>query len=485
MTFKSFILLSIIISLILVSFIYEFKFLDYSISPINGNWQNVDQYIEIPTSYFLSGAKLFQKDFAVSEFAKIYPSFLFPLMGFLFSLTKNMLFNYVIIFIFLKSIYVFFSYKLSKLLLKKESLALLATLFLSFSHFIGPDEIGLIEIVPKDFVFAFIPLIFYLFFKDPKKYYIPIFIALGVLVYFHSISIIPIALIFLFSILFIKKDYKMFLVSVVIFSIVFLPYFKSNFLEKKPFNLNDLSYVVLWYKLPDAIKTTGKFFIVILAGLFVMKKENKEIFYWSILLILYSSLTALGPYNDTIFVIGFFRAMKFVIFFSFIFSTILISRLYKRSKLISVILALVLFIPFSSIYYSNIFGGLTKSPSPYLMEINNAKNVSTWLRENTDTNALILIPPDWGSLRPWSERAVVISNIDAHISSLNKEVTVPIRERFTSVTDAYTQDTSDAILSVASKYGANYVVTYKKDLSLPELYSSGNFKVYRYLKNVL
>ena len=89
-----------------------------------------------------------------------------------------------------------------------------------------------------------------------------------------------------------------------------------------------------------------------------------------------------------------------------------------------------------------------------------------------------MVPPDWSSIRVWSLRSIVISDVDAHVSSWSKEISAPIRQRFNDVKIVYNNSSVSGIINISSKYKVDYIVTYNISLGVPEVYSIGSFKIY-------
>jgi len=158
-------LLAILFFLFISTFILEFKYIDYSPFPVSGNWITNDQHIQVPTSYFLSKDGHFATDFTIREYNLIYPSILFRSISFFYDLTGNMFFVYAFLLLFLKLIYIAISYLLSYELLRNRKHAIFATFLVSFSHFMGAEEIGVSEVVPKNVVFPLMLILIYTFIK--------------------------------------------------------------------------------------------------------------------------------------------------------------------------------------------------------------------------------------------------------------------------------------------------------------------------------
>ncbi len=208
----------LLLAIFLASFFLEFSYIDKFLSPVRGNWIAGDQYFEIGVAYYLSGQGLLKNDFVISQVTPLYPSAVFNLISVLYTLSSNMFFVMFTLTFLLKGIFVFSTFLLANYLFKNKKAALLAVFFVSFTHFMGSEEIGVSQIIGKTVPFSFMPLLFYLFLKDYKKYSIPVFISLGILSYAHSITVIPVALALLFSLLFLKKDYKLFFASIIVFA---------------------------------------------------------------------------------------------------------------------------------------------------------------------------------------------------------------------------------------------------------------------------
>src|SRR3989338_10077299 len=120
----------VLLLLIITSTLLEFKFGNFSLTPIQGNWENNDQILQIPAIYKISNDSLFANDAIIGEYINIYPTLLFSLTASLYTFTSDMMLTYFLLFLLLKTTFIFSVFLLSKHLLKKHSVALLATLFL-------------------------------------------------------------------------------------------------------------------------------------------------------------------------------------------------------------------------------------------------------------------------------------------------------------------------------------------------------------------
>ncbi len=473
----------ILISLILTSTILEFKFGNLSLTPIQGNWENNDQTLQVPAVYSISKDSLFQNDPIIKEYIKIYPTFLFSITAVVYNIFSDMVLTYFVLFLVLKAIFIFSVYLLSNLLLKNKKLALLAALSLSFTHFMGADEIGLTEVVPKNFVFAFMPLIFYLFLRDRKKYSIPCFILLGALSYFHIFSVIPVFLMFLYSHAS-KKEYRKLFKSFILYAIIAAPSFILLGQSTGSIDHSILS-VVPYTNLANGFVTTVKYLPIILIGVFYLLRKGpeisnaKEIIAWFIIAILYSLISILGIFSDRILLLTLYRSMKYVIFFSFIFSSYIIFGLYRKKRILSLAACAIITIYFSSLYYSTILTGITKDTSVYSPEVGDVTSVGRWIDSNLPKDQAILIPPDWGSIRIWAKRQAVIAEADYYILKFSSDK-FPDRDFYTNeIKDVYSSGNSSKIIEVSKRAGADYIITHDQDLGLQPVFSSGKFRVYR------
>lgn len=390
-----------------------------------------------------------------------------------------MLLTFLLFTLFLKIVFVLSTFLLSKYLLKNEKLALLATFMLSFTHFMGPEEIGVTQVLAKNLIFAFMPLLFYLFFKYYKKTSVVIFIVLGFFLFFHSITVLPIILLFLYSLLFEKKNFKLFSLCLLVSLIFSFFYFKSTSIYQEQFDVSTLNLRAM---LPPYIYySVLKFGLVIVPGFFIIRKNNKELFNWLLLLSVYSAISIFSLFSDKVTLMQFFRSAKYIIYFSFIYSTILVSWLWNRSKLTAIFFAFLIFFPFSNIFYSTAFEDITKPKNTYLYYNNEVIYLGDWLDKNTPHNSVLLAPPDWIEIKIWSKRSTVALWYDAGWCQYSKTLSAMCKERKDDVTKVYNQTSTEEFLKIARKYDANYIITFNSSLNLKEEKTVGKFKVYKVL----
>ena len=474
---KKYKILPILLSFILISFAIEFIYGSYFLTNFHGNWYSIDQDVVITAAYRLSKDNFYSNDFLTNTVIKLYPSQIFYLVSLIYNLLNNMLLTFFLLTLFLKTIFVISTFFLSKYLLKNEKLALLATFMLSFTHFMGPEEIGVTQVLAKNFVFAFMPLLFYFFFKYYKKSSAFIFILLGFFLFFHSITVLPVILLFLCSLIFEKKDLKLFFVCLIISSIFSFFYFKSTSVYQQQFDIS-VHYNPNVLLPPHIYEAILKFCLVVIPAFFIVKRKNKEMFHWFLILTLYSTISIFSLFNSDIALMQFFRSFKYVIYFSFIYSTLFVSLAWKKSKLISLVIFLLLFIPFSSLFYSTVLENITKSKNAYLLQTSNIVQLGDWIDKNTPYNSTLLIPPEWSEIKIWSRRAVVVTNYDSGWCAYSKDLAILCKERIGDVDRAFSQSSTEEFLKVAKKYDAQYIVTYNKTLDLLESTSVGNFRIY-------
>ncbi len=461
--------------LIIFSSILEFKFANYSLTPIQGNWENNDQMIQIPAAYYLSNDGFFSNDLLISEYLKIYPSLLFPFVAFLYNISSSMFLTYFLLLLFLKIVFIFSVFLLSRYILKKNNLALLSTAILAFTHFMGADEIGISEVVPKNFAFAFMPLILYLFLKDRKKYSIPCFVGLGILSYFHVFSVVPIAIIFFYSYIS-KKEYVSFIKFLIIFSVLVIPFIFLTGLGSSQID-PDVIQVIPYANLFNGFLTIAKYIPIIIIGFILSYRKNKEIFLWLVLITFYSLLSLGGIFSEKILLATFYRSIKYVIFFSFIFSSFCVSYLFERKKIAAIGVFLILLLYFSSLYYSTVFNGITKNQSVYSSEIADVIKLSMWIDKNLEKNETLLIPPDWGAIRSWSKRPVYFSNSDFFTTGL-MPLSFPNRGLYKELADYYMLKNERGIVEIAKQNKTRYIITYDMKLQLVLLFETNRFRIY-------
>ncbi|MBI5355848.1 MAG: hypothetical protein HZB68_05325, partial [Candidatus Aenigmarchaeota archaeon] len=303
----------IIVSLLLAfSFLIEAKFLDYGFFTIHGNWKNNDQSLVIPASYLASGNGLFAKDFAINEYLSAYPSTIFKTLGLFYTIFGDMLAGYLSLLLVLKAIFIFSTFFLAERLLGDEKKALLATFALSLTHFMGVEEIGVSEVVAKSFAFAFFPALVYFLLKGKPK---AVFAALGIMAYFHALSAIPLFLAFSTYLLNEKRNGA--IVPITIFIVIFLPFLYGNLISEKP-DIAFLKETAPYASAVNGIIPVLKYSPLLALGLWGMKKHKLSLI--AIPSLVYSLISVLSLFSDALVPYSFFRAAKFAMYLSFIFS---------------------------------------------------------------------------------------------------------------------------------------------------------------------
>jgi len=385
---------------------------------------------------------------------------------------------YLITTFILKAVFIFSAFLLSNHLFKNTKIALLATFMLSFTHFMGPEQIGVVVLLPSPIVFSFIPLIIYLFLKINKKFFPIIFAILACLAYVHPYHIAPMVLIFSFSLVFKYKNIKLLALCLIVFTILITPYMMNLYEIFIVGNLNPniREYISEWAFFPGTLITTSKYSLVVAIGLFVAMKKNKEIFYWMLILFCYSMISIFGIVNYKIIAMNFYRVFKNVIFFSFILSSYFLVKLWYKTKIGTIILGILIFLPFSSLFYSNMLAGITRPVNMRVVKIDDVVKIANWMDENTTTNSLFLIPPDWGVLRTWSKRSAVFSFDYAPI--LTKYID-EYDEMRRDVVGVYNQTSTQEFTRIARKYSANYIVTFDQVLNLTKEVEINEFRIYK------
>ncbi len=467
--------ISILLLLIIISTLLEFKFANLSLTHIQGNWENNDQTLQIPAAYRLSEDQYFVNDPVINEYIKIYPTLLFSLIAAVYNILSDMMLTYFILFLALKTVFVISAYLLASLLLKNKNLALLAAFLLAFTHFMGADEIGVSELLPKDFVFAFAPLILYLFLKDREKYSIPCFAGLGTLSYFHIFSIVPVLLMLSYSLIS-EKKYRLFLLSALAFAAISSPFLFEK-TAQGPEATGEILQAVPYANLMSGLITTAKYLPLIILGFIVARKNNTEIFGWFLIISIYSLSSLAGLFSEKILLFTLYRAYKYVIFFSFIFSAWFAGNLFKKNKAAGVLSVCILALYFSSIHYSTIFDGITKNMADYSRDIADAVAVGKWIDSNTGKNETFIAPPDWSILKPWAKRPIIFTESDQYIISYSPSK-FPDKNIYVEIKNAYKEKTSQRIFEIAKEKGIQIVVLYKS-ASGQSIFQSGNFKIYR------
>jgi hypothetical protein len=467
-----------LLACILISFFIEFSYGNYFLSSFHGNWYNLDQDVIITAAYRLSKDNFFSNDFLTNNMIVLWPSWIFSLVSFFYDLVGNMFLTFFALTLSLKIIFVFSTFLLSEYLLKNEKLALLATFILSFTHFMGPEEIGLTQVLAKNFVFAFMPLLFFLFFKYYKKTSVIIFVALGFFLFFHSITVLPVILLCLYSLLFEKKDCKLFFICLAISAVFLLLYFRLAHYQEIQLDISILNYNPQVLLPPGIYESILKFGLVLAPGFYFVRKKNRELFNWFLILSVYSLISVFSLFSSQITLMQFFRSFKYVIYFSFIYSVLLISWANNKSKILSLILAFLIFFPFSSIYYSTALEDITKSKSTHFSQASDLMQLGSWIDKNTPRNSTLLTPPDWGEIKIWSKRPIVATMHDTSWCIYSKTIAAQCKERSDDVSQVYTQSSASEFIRVAKKYNVQYIVTYNKILDLPEKVLVGNFRVF-------
>ena len=443
--------LIIVFLMLALSFLIDAKFLDYGVFPIHGNWRNNDQSLVIPASYLASGSGLFAKDFAINEYLSVYPSAIFKTLGLFYTIFGDMLAGYLSLLLALKAIFIFSTFFLSERILGDEKKALLATFALSLTHFMGVEEIGISEVVAKSFAFAFFPALVYFLLKGNTK---TVFATLGIMAYFHVLSAIPLFL--ALSAYLLNEKRKGAIVPISIFVVIFLPFLYGNMISEKP-DIAFLKETAPYSSAVNGIAPILKYVPLLTIGLWGMKKHKLSLV--AIAALAYSLISVLSLFSDALIPYSFFRAAKFAIYLSFIFFIPVIWTLTKNKYARFGAMALLI-VPFSSIHYSNI---LFKND----LETQDIMKIGEWVRENSEANDIIAIPPQWPSLRGWSQRSVVITENDLWIGAIKPSAKGEILKRYNAKSHAELEG-----------YGAKYVIAYKDQLDTKLLFESGNFRVY-------
>ena len=480
----------ILISLVILSTLFEFKFGNYSLTPIQGNWDNNDQMLQIPSIYRLSNEKLFANDPIIGEYINIYPTLLFSLMANVYNISSNMMFSYFIVFLILKTVFIISVFLLSNLLLKSRNAAIIATLFLSFTHFMGADEIGLTEVVPKNFAFAFMPLIFYLFLKDREKYKTPCFLMLGILSLFHIFSTMPVVIMFCYSYIS-KNQYRKIIWPLAIFLLLAVPYMLLTQNSTGGSIDSSIASIVPYANPLNGFVTIAKYLPIIIGGIAIVFLERKskkprfdsmEFIRWFVIITVYSLVSAAGLFSIKLSLLTFYRAFKYAIFFSLIFISPFIysciSSGKNKKRIIGAIALFTVMFYFSSLFYSSFAGGFVKSQSQYSSEIGNVIKISKWIDNNIEKNETIMSPPDWGVIRIWSKRQTVITDADIYILKFSQDK-FPDRKFYDDVIDAYAQNDANAIINLAKQKNIKYAVTYGLDIEADVVFAEGKFNIYK------
>lgn len=461
--------------LAVLSFSIEAKYASYSPFPIQGNWRNNDHTLVIPAAYAVSNNGYFQNDPIILAYLDAFPRTLPQLLAFGYNITKNMYVAYLLELLTMKMIFVFSSFFLSQHLFKNEKVALLATSVVSFSHFMGPEDIGVSEVLGKNVAFALMPLIFYAVLKFDR--YIESYAIAGFMTYFHVMSSIPIALaisLFLFT----KKRFKHVAIGLFLFFILSFPLF-ADLLTREPVNIASFKETAPYANIQNYAPSVLKYLPIIFIGMWSAKKRDATMAGVMSAFFLYALLSIVALAFEQLLPIAFYRAARYGIFLSYLYAVAFIFDINNTKLPIKILLVLLVLLPFSSIHYSNVMpSGLSTAINPASAESRDLHMIGTWLDSNTEKNETILAPPDWPEIRVWSKRPLVVTENDLFVGSVKPIMEMEIRNRYYSLKDAFEKPTTGAMINLGNMYNARYVVLYNKYIDLPLRFSSGAFRIY-------
>ena len=113
----------------------------------------------------------------------------------------------------------------------------------------------------------------------------------------------------------------------------------------------------------------------------------------------------------------------------------------------------------------------TIEPSKERQEL---KDIGDWLKKNTDKDALIMsYPPDFESLRTYSQRSMLVTHKDGATGMFSEEV-------FRKWWDQYNEVKNGDPVKVANKYDVDFILTNSSiNLHLEKVYYTKHFYLYR------
>lgn len=465
----------ILVLLVALSFLIEGKYASYSPFPIHGTWRNNDHTLVIPAAYAITNDGYFQNDPVVLAYLNVFPRALPSLLAFGYNTTKNMFVSYLLELFVLKTIFVFSVFFLSQHLFKNERLAILSTFAVSFSHFMGPEDIGVSEVLGKSIAFAFMPLIFYASLKYDK--FAESYAGAGILTYFHVMSSIPIALALSF-VLISKKQIKRSLIGLAIFFILSFPLL-IDLTARTPVNIETFKETTPYANIQNYAPSVLKYLPIIFAGIWSAKKYDKKMAGVISVFFAYSLLSIIGLVFEQLLPIAFYRTARYGIFFSYIYVVAFLFDIKNIQFPLKVLIVSLIIFPFSSIHYSNLVpNAIALGETPASAESHDLLLVGSWLDSNTAKNETILAPPEWPEIRVWSKRALVATENDLFVGSVNPNMEVEIRDRYYSLKGAFENPTTETMINLGNMYNARYIVVYNKYIDLPLRFSSGAFRIY-------
>jgi len=120
--------------------------------------------------------------------------------------------------------------------------------------------------------------------------------------------------------------------------------------------------------------------------------------------------------------------------------------------------------------YMNLVGEKIE-PSKERQEL---KDIGDWLKKNTNKDALIMsYPPDFESLRAYSQRSMLVTHKDGAMGMFSEEV-------FRKWWDQYNEVKNGEPVKVANKYNVDFILTNGSiDLPLEKVYYTEHFNLYR------
>jgi len=208
---------------VLLSFMLEFSYADSSIFSIRGNWQSGDQYAVVASAYAISNDAYLSNDVIAAAFPRMYPPFIFYTISFVYDFIGSMYVTMFILTLLIKFVFVFSTFKLSLFILDDSRKAILASIILSFTHFMIPEELGVSQFIAKNVAFSFVPFILYIFlrYRNTRGSLFSM-ASLGLFSNFHLITMAPLTLPLCFSMVK-EKRFKDVVSSIIAFLVFSLP----------------------------------------------------------------------------------------------------------------------------------------------------------------------------------------------------------------------------------------------------------------------
>lgn len=477
-----------------------------------------DDTWHIPWALKLLDPELYQKDFFLNEAFRIFPKPIFYFLSRLLFLFKDIRITYLFIsssllLFFLITSYIFI-YQVSKV--RSVSL-LISLLFIRPRDSFGGTGWGIYlgSAEPRSFFLAITPLLLWYFLKNynsPKKLFL-LFIAIGSLTNIHPLSALHLTLLLCIIMLWMDNfgttSLKNISVAVSGFSLGASWYLfqYANFqLSLPPADIinyrfaylavpsfyNFLAFGFNNFAIPLSFAFMGLFFKTYpsMDKTFLLVKKG---FFTSIILTLSVILAQIYP---KYLIYQVMRVSGYIYFFAFTLGSMCLVKLKKRETLsayafiIFIFFVLLIFTDFKSNlfrFHKVVKGDIASQmvlskQNIYQTAYKNAFwDLCNWTVNNTPKNSLFLVPPDgFNSFRIYSKRGIVVSFKDGGAGIYNKAFAVNWYEVYQQVKRLYITKNVDALNSLMTKKGVDFVVDYRQGQiwALPITYKNDYYIVY-------